>query len=772
MGKRKLGKKLNKKNKKRKRNRPPRIFKTKDGRYYFKKRVRVKGKYKYRRVYIKSKLKNSELVKIIINNFQKKNRRLRSAINKNPNAKQRNGVNNPGIFSYGSSLDSGKQSPELVAKNALIDAIKNDKDKEYIKRIQDAARGLTYTPMNGLTYTPSKNTKQQEDDTYDMEIYDAPTHGEITNANIKYAVEPYEGETYTEKYRRMLKNAALLEGYDPEESQIIADNAIKMNQIMTEEIKRQSVEAALKENEIERIKKELANLENLAKESKEKEKRDLRQVKDKSVRKRIKEESKKERSEIGTVKGDLYKQMEEIIKSFPVINSLPPTKGTKKKITTKQATPKTETKQAMPQTMSIPPKTESKQSKPQKPQDQQAIDKQKEYDAFLQQLNTNKLRTILSEVNKELYEKKKAKKLGFRDVIQHMYAPEIYPLLYAHMLTLDPDNSDIFRKKLLKQLPKKSINKKEFKLLIPEDTPTTTVTTPIVGDFEFTGPSSKSKPSQSLSEPSQPLKAAPRSQSLTAVGPSLRASDKRPKTKKVRSKSSTTSPVITTTQDVIPLEDDEEGEGDEEEGDEEEGDGYNTDDLIGSVDIPSSEDDEPQKPDDTDLISDGLIKGEGKGKNKRGMTDRDIDRIMKKHSWYVGTFSLDEFPYIPIRKTPFSFIINTKNRNEPKIGHWVSIRIDPKDSIEYFDPLAEDPPNQIRKGIKNMINRIQPDVYLKFKINKIKHQAENTDTCGFHCIAELKNRSNGIDWKECTGWSEVRKSEKDVKKMKKKYGYI
>ena len=79
------------------------------------------------------------------------------------------------------------------------------------------------------------------------------------------------------------------------------------------------------------------------------------------------------------------------------------------------------------------------------------------------------------------------------------------------------------------------------------------------------------------------------------------------------------------------------------------------------------------------------------------------------------------------------------------------------------------------KDIKDIINKINPEVYLKFKVNKIKQQAENSDSCGIHAMKFLIDRLNGIPFKFCTGFNDVINSERKAKKFKKKlqkFGYL
>ena len=60
-------------------------------------------------------------------------------------------------------------------------------------------------------------------------------------------------------------------------------------------------------------------------------------------------------------------------------------------------------------------------------------------------------------------------------------------------------------------------------------------------------------------------------------------------------------------------------------------------------------------------------------------------------------------------------------------------------------------------------------------MNKIVEQRANSDTCGYHAMKFLMDRFNNVLWVDCTGYSDIMKSEKDANKMKKElkeFGYI
>ena len=107
----------------------------------------------------------------------------------------------------------------------------------------------------------------------------------------------------------------------------------------------------------------------------------------------------------------------------------------------------------------------------------------------------------------------------------------------------------------------------------------------------------------------------------------------------------------------------------------------------------------------------------------------------------------------------------------PQNSHWVAVFIDAKKdmSVEYYDPLAKGPPKRFLKDIKTIIDKLDVPVYLKLKINKIKHQSDTTSTCGWHSARFLYLRFRGRPFPECTGFTDVKKGEANVKEFKKKF---
>jgi hypothetical protein len=62
--------------------------------------------------------------------------------------------------------------------------------------------------------------------------------------------------------------------------------------------------------------------------------------------------------------------------------------------------------------------------------------------------------------------------------------------------------------------------------------------------------------------------------------------------------------------------------------------------------------------------------------------------------------------------------------------HWVAVNIIKNNAIKYFDSFKRDSLHQFLVGIKLIINKLHPTIYMKLKINRIIEQRTNSSTCG------------------------------------------
>ncbi len=169
-------------------------------------------------------------------------------------------------------------------------------------------------------------------------------------------------------------------------------------------------------------------------------------------------------------------------------------------------------------------------------------------------------------------------------------------------------------------------------------------------------------------------------------------------------------------------------------------------------------------------------RGKGSSSSSDGMYDDEITKILNKYKnkGFAGVYSIDEVGEIPVgNRKNIGFVVNLSPSYQ-KGSHWVAvyISIDDDMSVEYYDSFANDPPKRLLKELKKLIDKMNPEVYLKFKINKIIQQRANGGNCGWWSIYHLLNRFNGIPFKDCTRYSDVIQSERKIEKFKHRFGYI
>jgi len=164
----------------------------------------------------------------------------------------------------------------------------------------------------------------------------------------------------------------------------------------------------------------------------------------------------------------------------------------------------------------------------------------------------------------------------------------------------------------------------------------------------------------------------------------------------------------------------------------------------------------------------------GAGMIDSGLTNFEIEKFMKDYDkdGFIGVYAIDQLKKIKKVGNDFSFIMNTQPINVP-IGHWIAVKID-RDTIEYYDSFAGDPPDELLKWLKK---RLAPNVY-QLKINRTKFQKANTSNCGYFAMDFLAKRYGGESFKEATGFKVFEdsiKGEKEIKKLKKsiqEFGFI
>lgn len=164
---------------------------------------------------------------------------------------------------------------------------------------------------------------------------------------------------------------------------------------------------------------------------------------------------------------------------------------------------------------------------------------------------------------------------------------------------------------------------------------------------------------------------------------------------------------------------------------------------------------------------------QGNGFNKKnndfGLWNYQIDKIMKPFKLFIKTITMDELDdmikYIFDNKIlKGSFILNIGN-------HWTAIYYDFENEyvLEYYDPFGDPPKSKIIKLFKDLILKLNIDVFVKFKINRIQQQDVRTSNCGWFAMYFLIMRYNNYTFKYITKFKNIKQEEKNIEDLKNKY---
>ena len=164
--------------------------------------------------------------------------------------------------------------------------------------------------------------------------------------------------------------------------------------------------------------------------------------------------------------------------------------------------------------------------------------------------------------------------------------------------------------------------------------------------------------------------------------------------------------------------------------------------------------------------------GEGKYSNwRKGLYDTQIHKIMEnKAKRFVPVIMSDEIPtllpYVSPKTKEFGFIINSTS-SKTSGQHWRAVFIDvPNSEIDYYDSLVSQPTKEFLRDIKLLVDKINPNTYMKLKINMIKQQADDTENCGFFSCAFLINRFKNKPFKNASGGDKSDIGEYEIEKFK------
>ncbi len=169
--------------------------------------------------------------------------------------------------------------------------------------------------------------------------------------------------------------------------------------------------------------------------------------------------------------------------------------------------------------------------------------------------------------------------------------------------------------------------------------------------------------------------------------------------------------------------------------------------------------------------------GNGTEGTDRGLSNFQIDAIMKKFPEYLGTISHDEVRSRILPKVqPQSrggFVINTDPERKPG-EHWQSVFWDARPNgeheIDFFDSYGDPIDKELQRDLLSLATKLDAGTYLKFKENRIKLQNDRSSNCGWFAVQFLMDRFRGKPFSDASGYNNSIHGEASVERFKAQHG--
>lgn len=161
-------------------------------------------------------------------------------------------------------------------------------------------------------------------------------------------------------------------------------------------------------------------------------------------------------------------------------------------------------------------------------------------------------------------------------------------------------------------------------------------------------------------------------------------------------------------------------------------------------------------------------------KKMNEVDEDDINRQMRgwtRHG-FRGVVAADEIDTLKDsvgRGDRMAFIMNTDTRDKPG-AHWVAVEIEwsVRPAVHYYDPFGDDPDRRTVKALQALVaerRRLRPNQEpLKFKVNKVANQRENSSSCGLHSMRFVREMLSGKAFNAVTSYN-TRDGEKRARAM-------
>ena len=159
-----------------------------------------------------------------------------------------------------------------------------------------------------------------------------------------------------------------------------------------------------------------------------------------------------------------------------------------------------------------------------------------------------------------------------------------------------------------------------------------------------------------------------------------------------------------------------------------------------------------------------------------GMGTSQIEDFLKGRTHHIiPCIPRDEMdsllPYVSKNTKEFGFVFNSENHTQGG-QHWRACYINTETGdCDFFDSLVSEPDKVFMKGITSIIKKIDPTIYLKFKINRVKIQSNSSANCGQFCCRFLDKMYHGGTFRQATYYDCIN-GEKDITKYKSKWGLL
>lgn len=158
-----------------------------------------------------------------------------------------------------------------------------------------------------------------------------------------------------------------------------------------------------------------------------------------------------------------------------------------------------------------------------------------------------------------------------------------------------------------------------------------------------------------------------------------------------------------------------------------------------------------------------------------GLYSDAIEKMMSKYDGFLGVIANDQIGNLiesSMHYDKFGFVINSDN-SDKEGSHWMAIYVDlVAGEVDFYDSLVSEPSQEVKEGLKEMLDAHDINYLVKMKVNKVKQQDDRSDNCGWFAMKFLIDRFNGKTFVDSSGWSETRGGEKKIKVLKSKFGYI